>query len=195
MKSRLTLFATCLLVASSAIYAADSAADSAAVRPNILYLVCDDMGYGELGIQGCTDVPTPNIDSIGNSGVRFTHGYVTAPVCSPSRAGLMTGRYQTRFGHEFNHPLVDRAPVGMPVDQKTTANWFKDAGYSTAHIGKWHLGNPKLPQYTPTARGFDDDLWFPGMNKLPPLLTFRNSEMEKANDSYVDKAMAREAAT
>jgi len=167
---------------------------AASTKPNILYLLADDLGYADIGANGCVDVPTPNIDSIAKNGVRFTNGYVSAPVCSPSRAGLITGRYQTRFGHEFNHPLVDQAPTGMPVDQKTMANWFKDAGYATAHIGKWHLGNPKLPQYTATARGFDVDLWAPGMNKLPPLTLFRNGQVEKADDRYVDLALAREAA-
>jgi arylsulfatase A-like enzyme len=185
-----TLLTALLLAASFACHAAEPAP----IRPNILYLVADDLGYADLGVQGSVDVPTPNIDSIAKNGVRFTHGYVSAPVCSPSRAGLMTGRYQTRFGHEFNHPLVDRAPTGMPVDQKTTANWLKDAGYATAHIGKWHLGNPKLPQYTATARGFDFDLWAPGMNKLPPLTMFRYSTMEKADDPYVDLALGRETA-
>jgi len=191
----LTSLSTALLLALPAAFSFAPAAHAAEpTKPNILYLLADDLGYADLGVQGCTDVPTPNLDSIAKNGVRFTNGYVSAPVCSPSRAGLMTGRYQTRFGHEFNHPLVDRAPVGMPVDQKTTANWFKDAGYATAHIGKWHLGNPKLPQYTATARGFDFDLWAPGMNKLPPLTLFRNSQMEKADDRYVDLALAREAA-
>ena len=182
---------TTVLLALSLSLAATAAAPN---RPNILYLLADDLGYADIGSQGCADVPTPNIDSIAKNGVRFTNGYVSAPVCSPSRAGLMTGRYQTRFGHEFNHPLVDRAPTGMPVDQKTMANWFKDAGYATAHIGKWHLGNPKLPQYTATARGFDFDLWAPGMNKLPQLTLFRDSQVEKANDQYVDVALGREAA-
>src|SRR6266536_3169690 len=68
-------------------------------KPNIVILLADDLGYGELGCQGNPQIPTPNIDSIARNGVRFTGGYVTAPVCSPSRAGLMTGRYQTRFGH------------------------------------------------------------------------------------------------
>jgi arylsulfatase A-like enzyme len=185
-----TLFTALLLAASSVIHAAETAP----ARPNILYLLADDLGYADLGVQGCTDVPTPNLDSIAMNGVRFTSGYVSAPVCSPCRAGLTTGRYQTRFGHEFNHPLADRAPIGLPVDQKTTANWFKDAGYATAHIDKWHPGNPKLPQYTATARGFDDDVWAPGMNKLPPLTLSRNGQMEKANDRYVDSALAREAA-
>lgn len=170
------------------------AAEPPSARPNVLYLLADDLGFGELGFQGRADVPTPNLDSIARNGVRFTQSYVSAPVCSPSRAGLLTGRYQTRFGHEFNHPLADRAPVGLPVDQKTAANWFKDAGYATAHIGKWHLGNPKLPQFTATARGFDDDLLFPGQKKLPPLAAFRNGKRETHDDPYVDLAMGREAA-
>ena len=170
------------------------AADVPTDRPNILYLLADDMGYADLGAQGCTDVPTPNLDSIASNGVRFTSGYVSAPVCSPSRAGLMTGRYQTRFGHEFNHPMADRAPVGLPVEQKTIADWFKAAGYVTGHIGKWHLGNPSLPQFNPAARGFDEDLWFPGQKKLPPLALWRNKTHEEVRDRYVDVAMAREAA-
>ncbi len=167
---------------------------STPLRPNILYLVADDLGYADLGAQGSTDIPTPHLDSIAKNGVRFTHGYVSAPVCSPSRAGLITGRYQTRLGHELNHPMADRAPVGMPVDQKTAADWFKSAGYATAHIGKWHLGNPNLPQFAPTARGFDHSVWSPGQNKLPPLTLWRNGRKETADDAFVDLALAREAA-
>ena len=164
-------------------------------RPNILILLADDMGYADIGVQGCTDVPTPNLDSIAQNGIRFTAGYVTAPVCSPSRAGLLTGRSPTRFGHELNHPLADKAPapVGLPVDQKTFADWLKNAGYTTGHIGKWHLGNPKLPQFTPTARGFTESIWFPGQNKLPPQNYYRNGKPGTADDRYVDEAMAREA--
>ncbi len=164
-----------------------------AVRPNILIMVADDMGYADLGAQGCTDIPTPHLDSIAKNGVRFTSGYVSAPVCSPSRAGLITGRYQTRFGHELNHPLADNALVGLPVDQKTAADWMKQANYTTGHIGKWHLGNPKLPEYSPNARGFDESVWFPGQTKLPPLTAVRNGKPEKAGDRFVDEAMAREA--
>jgi arylsulfatase A-like enzyme len=177
----------------SALFTSSAQAAPEARQPNILIMLADDLGYAALGVQGCTDVPTPNLDSIAKNGVRFTSGYVSSPVCSPSRAGFMTGRYQTRFGHELNHPLADRAPDGLPVDQKTAADWMKQAGYVTGHIGKWHLGNPKLPQYSPAARGFDESVWFPGQRKLPPLTLYRNGKAEKADERYVDEAMAREA--
>lgn len=189
MSPRLFLWS---LVAALPSPAAQAAPEDA--RPNILILVADDMGYADLGVQGCTDIPTPNIDSIATTGVRFTSGYVSAPVCSPCRAGLLTGRYQTRFGHELNHPLADRAMVGLPVGEKTAADWMKQAGYITGHIGKWHIGNPKMPEYTPTARGFDESVWFPGQGKLPPLTAHRNGKAEEADDRFVDEAMAREGA-
>jgi arylsulfatase A-like enzyme len=191
MKTDSALFAAWIICGTLCALPVQAAPEPA--RPNILIMLADDLGYADLGVQGCTDVPTPHIDSIAKSGVRFTSGYVSAPVCSPSRAGLMTGRYQTRFGHELNHPLADRAPMGMPIDQKTAADWMKQAGYVTGHIGKWHLGNPKLPHYSPTARGFDESVWFPGQGKLPPLTLYRNGKGEKANERYVDEAMAREA--
>lgn len=165
-------------------------------HPNILVMVADDLGYADLGCAGARDLRTPHLDSIAAGGVRFTSGYVSAPVCSPSRAGLITGRYQTRFGHEFNHAMADRSPegVGLPRDEKTAAQWLKEAGYVTGHVGKWHLGNPAFPCYTPNARGFDESFHFAGAKKLPPLLFNHNREPGKAADRYVDEAMAREAA-
>jgi arylsulfatase A-like enzyme len=126
--------------------------------------------------------------------VRFTSGYVSAPVCSPSRAGLLTGRFQTRFGHEVNLPGADRSTVGLPLTETLAAQRFKAAGYATGHIGKWHLGNPHTPQYSPVSRGFDTSVWFPGQKKLPTLTLHRNGVAEKAEDRYVDEAIAREAA-
>ena len=79
-----------------------STAAETAKRPNIVILLADDLGYADVGFQGCKDIPTPNIDTLAKNGVRCTNGYVSGPYCSPTRAGLMTGRYQTRFGHEFN---------------------------------------------------------------------------------------------
>ena len=125
-------------------------------QPNIVLLLADDLGYAELGIQGNQDIPTPHIDSIAQSGVRFTDGYVTAAYCSASRAGLMTGRYQTRFGYEFN-PVGHRneePDAGLPASQKTIADQLQSAGYTTALIGKWHLGSSA--PYHPFRRGFDE---------------------------------------
>ena len=81
-------------------------------RPNILFVVADDLGYADVGFHGCPDIPTPNLDALAASGVRFTNGYVSGPYCSPTRAGLMTGRYQTRFGHEFNPSGGNGLPLG-----------------------------------------------------------------------------------
>jgi arylsulfatase A-like enzyme len=118
---------------------------------NILIILCDDVGYGEFGFQGRKDIPTPYIDSIAHNGIRFTQGYVSGPYCSPTRAGLLTGRYQTRYGHEFN-PQGPKA--GLPLSERTLADLLKGLGYATAAIGKWHLGAEK--QFHPTKRGFDE---------------------------------------
>ena len=129
-------------------------------KPNVVVLLADDLGYGELGCQGNPQIPTPHIDSIAATGVRFTAGYVTAPNCSPSRAGLLVGRYPTRFGHEFN-PIgaKNEDPVyGLPVRERTIAAAMQDAGYVTGVIGKWHLGGTAA--YHPYRRGFDEFFGF-----------------------------------
>jgi arylsulfatase A-like enzyme len=116
------------------------------------------LGYADIGVHGGKLVPTPNIDALAASGVRCTNGYVSAPYCSPSRAGLLTGRYQTRFGHEFNPHVGDEARLGLPLDQRTLANYLHDAGYATALVGKWHEGFDAAHQ--PQSRGFDDFFGF-----------------------------------
>src|SRR5262249_22446121 len=131
---------------------------------------------------------------IAANGVRFTNGYVSGPVCSPSRAGLLTGRWQTRFGHEFNHPLADKSPVGLPVSERMAPYYFQQAGYVTGHIGKWHLGNPNVEELVPRARGFQESVWFPGRKKLRPLKYFRHGKRGTTNERYVDEAIAKEAA-
>lgn len=128
--------------------------------PNILIILCDDVGYGEFGFQGRKDVPTPHIDSIARKGLRFTQGYVSGPYCSPTRAGLLTGRYQTRFGHEFNPPSPKN---GLPLSETTLADLLRRLGYATCAIGKWHLGAD--PSLRPTARGFDE--FFGTLNNTP----------------------------
>jgi arylsulfatase A-like enzyme len=124
---------------------------NADAKPNILVFLCDDTGWGEFGFQGGQDIPTPHIDSIAAGGIRFTSGYVSGPYCSPTRAGLLTGRYQTRFGHEFNSTARES---GLALDETTFPERMKSLGYATCAIGKWHLGNK--PPYWPTKRGFDE---------------------------------------
>ena len=137
------------------------AADSVS-RPNVLLIYADDLGYGETGVQGCKDIPTPHIDSIAANGVRFTQGYVAATYCSPSRAGVMTGRYPTRFGHEFN--AVARRS-GLSLHEKTLPQYLKELDYATCCIGKWHLGGDASQDYYPTNRGFDE--FYGTLNNTP----------------------------
>jgi arylsulfatase A-like enzyme len=123
--------------------------------PNLIIILADDLGYADVGFQGCRDVPTPNIDALARGGVRCTNGYVSHPFCSPTRAGLMTGRYQQRFGHENNPVYAPNDPrIGLPVDQLTIAEVLRSAGYATGAIGKWHLGAE--PRYVPNERGFQE---------------------------------------
>lgn len=139
MKQLLT--ALCLTVVISA----------QANQPNILLILADDLGYHDVGFQGSEHIKTPNIDWLAENGVRFSDGHVSASVCSPSRAGMMTGRYQQRFGHEGNCPP---RPFGMDTQERTLGQALQDCGYRTALFGKWHLGDEI--QHYPTARGFDE---------------------------------------
>ena len=141
--------------------AAALAAPAEAKRPNVIVIVADDMGYADIGVHGCKDIPTPHIDSIAKGGVRCTNGYVSGPYCSPTRAGLLTGRYQQRFGHEFNPGgKEDRPDVGLPVTEVTLADRLKEAGYRTGLVGKWHLGYSE--KLRPPARGFEEFFGFLG---------------------------------
>jgi arylsulfatase A-like enzyme len=125
--------------------------DGADRKPNFLVILSDDVGWGEFGFQGAKDIPTPNIDSIAKNGVRFRQGYVSGPYCSPTRAGLITGRYQTRFGHEFNSVGEQ---IGLALTETTMAQRLKSLGYATCAVGKWHLGGGD--EYRPMKRGFDE---------------------------------------
>jgi arylsulfatase A-like enzyme len=136
-------------------------AEAAAVRSNILVIVSDDQGYADTGFQGSKDIPTPNLDRLAREGLRCTSGYVSHPFCSPSRAGLLTGRYQQRFGHErnpFYNPNDHRE--GLPLSEKLLPAFLKSAGYVTGWIGKWHLG--AAPEFQPLKRGFTETFGFIG---------------------------------
>jgi len=129
------------------------------VPPNIVVILADDLGYGDVGFNGCPDYATPNIDSIANNGILCTSGYVTHSFCSPSRAALLTGRYSQRFGYE-NQPTVDSTNprLGLPMDELPLSQMLKSAGYVCGTIGKWHLGY--APNFHPLNRGFDEFFGF-----------------------------------
>ena len=129
-----------------------------AERPNIVIIVADDMGYADIGVHGATDIQTPAIDSIAQDGIRFTDAYVSGPYCGPTRAGLLTGRYPQRFGHEYNLNPAAHQDYGLPLTETTIANRLKAAGYRTALFGKWHLGY--ADRFHPLERGFDEFFGF-----------------------------------
>lgn len=148
MRSVILALACLLLAACST-----PEAEQTASPPNIVVIVADDLGYNDLGSFGSEIIRTPHLDALAAGGVRATDGYVSAAVCSPSRAGLYTGRYQPRFGYEYNTSGRDTV-VGLPTDERTLADMLGDAGYATGLIGKWHLGKSK--QHHPLSRGFDE---------------------------------------
>lgn len=127
-------------------------------KPNFILIVADDLGFGDLSYNGSQQILTPNIDRLAYGGVRFSEGYVSSPVCSPSRAGFLTGINQVSFGHDNNlggnQPGFDPEFLGLPLTQKTIATRLKPLGYTNGLIGKWHLG--QSPQFHPLKRGFDE---------------------------------------
>jgi arylsulfatase A-like enzyme len=170
-------------------------------KPNILIIVADDYGYADCGVQGCRDIPTPNIDSIAKNGIRCTNGYVSGPYCSPTRAGLLTGRYQQRFGHEFNPGpgrVNDDDAIGLALTETTLPQRLKAAGYATGMVGKWHLGNSR--EHHPLSRGFDEFYGFLGgahpyfnfATPQNPVMRGREPLTEPAG-TYLTEAFGREA--
>jgi arylsulfatase A-like enzyme len=135
-------------------------AEPAPRKPNILILLADDLGYADIGVHGSKEIPTPHIDSLARNGVRCTSGYVSCPYCSPTRAALLTGRYQQRFGHEFNPQLLKQggAGQGLHVNEVTIAQRLRDAGYATGLVGKWHQGEEE--KFHPLNRGFQEFFGF-----------------------------------
>src|SRR5687768_18397339 len=120
-------------------------------RPNIVLIVADDLGYGDLGSYGAPDVKTPNLDRLAREGVRLTDFYANGATCTPTRAALISGRYQQRV--ELERPLGSGVDTGLPVDGRSLPQLLKNAGYVTGLVGKWHLG--ERPEFSPNAHGFD----------------------------------------
>lgn len=141
---------------------------------NIIMIVADDLGYGDVSFNGSLDINTPNIDRIAKDGIIFTKGYVTHSICAPSRAAILTGRYHQRFGFERNPSPVAEISGGIPRSEFNLAEVLKLSGYKTAAIGKWHLGVGS--NYSPNHRGFDYFFGFErgGANYYPELLTLNS---------------------
>lgn len=163
-----------ILAPSAAVMAQDENGES--LPPNIVFIFTDDLGYGDVGLFGATDVDTPNIDRIGQEGVQFTNFYSASPVCTPSRAALLTGRYPIRMG--IHHVFFPHSYTGMPPEELTVAELLRDAGYKTAIVGKWHLGHHE--KYLPLNQGFDEFYGIPYSNDMPPLPLMRGNDYVEA---------------
>ena len=162
-----------------------------AKTPNLIVILTDDQGYRDVGFNGCEDIPTPNIDTLANNGVIFREGYVSFPVCGPSRAGLLTGRYQDRFGYTTN-PTIDpkNEIAGLPKEEENMAEVLTKVGYKSAIIGKWHMGS-HISNH-PLNRGFDYFYGFlsGGHNYMPEMLTIQDlSQVTRKWQWYSTKIM------
>ena len=158
--------------------------------PNVVFILCDDLGYGDLGCYG-SRIRTPNLDQMAAQGVRFTNFCSADPVCSPSRAALLTGRYPTRVG--VPRVLFPQDTGGLNLDETTLADTLKSSGYRTMCIGKWHLGRPA--QYLPTSRGFDGYFGIPYSNDMTPRVLMRDTtvieqtaDLETLTERYTEEA-------
>lgn len=188
-KARILFRTLAVLSLSATALAPALARNDAEQRPNVIVIVTDDQGYGDVGFNGSTQIPTPNIDRIAKEGVRFTRAYVTFPVCGPSRAGMLTGRHQSRFGFDRN-PNGDPEDVrgGLPRSEEMMSEMLKRGGYSTKLVGKWHMGTH--PTLRPRNRGFDEfygfieggHRYFPNETRLEDI-----SDSKKPYDWYYTK--------
>lgn len=183
----LTLF--CSLIVSA------QADETTAKQPNIVFLFSDDAGYADFGFHGSEVMQTPNLDKLAAEGTKFTQAYVTDPTCGPSRAGLITGRYQQRFGYiENNVPgymsavsAQDGDDMGLPLDEVTMGDYLRSLGYKTAFYGKWHLGS--ADRFHPTKRGFDEFYGFRGGDRS--YFEYTDRPAEYSEKIFSDKRMER----
>jgi arylsulfatase len=171
--------------------AAGFSARAAGRPPNIIVIYADDLGFGDLGCYG-SRLRTPHLDRMAREGMRFTDFYSANPLCSPSRASLLTGRYPTRVG--VPAVLGPQAKDGLPPSESTLAELLKSTGYRTACVGKWHLGH--LPEYLPTRRGFDEYFGIPYSNDMDPRLLLdnetvveRSATLETLTSRYTERAV------
>lgn len=186
------LLLTAACAGSPAIIPATSQTSLAAGRaPNIIIIMTDDLGWGDISLNGATLIKTPNIDRIGQEGIQLTDFYAGSNVCSPSRAALLTGRYPIRSG--MQHVIFPHSEDGLPTDEITLPEMLKDAGYRTGMVGKWHLGH--TDEFWPTNHGFD---WFYGVaysNDMAPFDLYEGKTLVQspADQSQLSLNYARAA--
>jgi arylsulfatase A len=144
---------------------------------NFVIIYCDDLGYGDLGCFGATDILTPNIDRMASDGIRFSEFYSASPVCSPSRAALLTGRIPQRMG--INGVFFPQSFTGMPVEENTIAELLKTADYATGMVGKWHLGH--MEKFLPLQQGFDEYFGIPYSNDMESVVYLEGNDVAEFN--------------
>lgn len=159
--------------------------------PNIVFIFTDDLGYGDIGCFGATDIKTPNIDKLADEGIKFTSFYSASPICSPSRAGFLTGRLPVRMG--IHSVFFPESFTGMPSEEVTIAEMLKSKNYATGIIGKWHLGHQF--KYLPLQQGFDSYFGIPYSNDMESVVYMRGNDVEeyKVDQHYITKRYTEEA--
>ena len=184
------LFLT-LLASSRNSIAPAAAPSSDDVLPNIIHIFVDDLGYGDLGCFGATDIATPNIDRLAEEGIKFTEFYSASAVCSPSRAALLTGRYPVRMG--INEVFFPESFTGMPPEEITIAEMLGEQGYATGMVGKWHLGH--MERYLPLNQGFGSYYGMPYSNDMESAVYLNGNEVDsfEVNQRYMTRTYARHA--
>jgi arylsulfatase A len=180
------LLSTVLLATTLTVFAQTKSS-----KPNIVVILADDLGYGDIGTFGATDIRTPNIDNLAAKGLKLTSFYSTSPVCSPTRAALITGRYPRRLG--IDHVFFPESFTGIPAEEVTIAEALKGNGYQTAIFGKWHLGHHR--QFLPLQNGFDEYYGIPYSNDMQGVVYLRGNDVDsiKVNQKYITKTYTNEA--
>ncbi|RPA68589.1 DUF229 domain-containing protein [Cyclobacteriaceae bacterium YHN15] len=178
---------SCLLLACGT----DKGDEIQSQLPNIVFIFTDDLGYGDLGCFGATDIATPNIDRIAAEGIKFTSFMSASPVCSPSRAGLLTGRMPQRMG--INAVFFPESLSGMDPEEITIAEILKEKGYRTGIVGKWHLGH--LEKFLPLNQGFDEYFGIPYSNDMTSVVYMRDNDVEeyKVDQRYTTRTYTEES--
>ncbi len=211
---RFYLLSSAIALAAIWAFHSEQSPDRKSEKPNILIILCDDLGYNDVGFNGSKDIPTPALDKLAKNGTIFSSAYVAHPFCGPSRTSLMTGRYAHKIGAQFNlPPNSETIGEGVPLSETFISTVLQKSGYKTGIIGKWHLG--AIPKYHPNNRGFDEFYGFlgGGHNYHPEqfkaaykkqkekgekvifeyLLPLENNEKEVDETEYLTDAFSREA--